>query len=113
MVTLDATSLSNLVDTSLAAATAENIIDAAINRIAGYGYTIVNLTGTAGTKTLTVTQAELGWVQSVAVAIYAREYKNSGSTSQSVSANGLSSSSSMNRLRSVYRQTGPWILYLA
>lgn len=89
MVTLNAASLSNLVDTGLAAATAEYYIDGALAKISAYGYELTALTGTAGSKTKTVSQAELGWIQSVAVAVYTQAKLNTNS-SKSVSAGGIS-----------------------
>jgi hypothetical protein len=93
MATLNAASLTGLLKATLAAADAENLIDAAINRINAHGYEITNLGGTAGTKTKTVSRAELGWIQAVAVALYPT-YQNSGSASSSLGLGALSQSTS-------------------
>jgi hypothetical protein len=93
MPTLNAASLTGLISANLSAANAENLIDAAINRISAHGYEIGNLQGTAGTKTRSVTQSELGWIQSVAIALYPT-YQNNGSQTKSFSAGGLSHSNS-------------------
>jgi hypothetical protein len=93
MATLNAASLTGLLSATLAADDAENLIDAAINRITAHGYEIGNLQGTALTKSRSVTQAELGWIQAVAVALYPA-YKNSGSTSSSYGIGSISQSTS-------------------
>jgi hypothetical protein len=87
MPTLDADSL--IIEDDITDIVKETILDAAINRITSHGYTIGNLSGTAGSKSKTVTQTELGWIQAVAVAIYAKEYKQGN-----VNVGGLSSSAS-------------------
>lgn len=94
MPTLNAASLTSLlsVDT-LTADDAENLLDAAINRITAHGYSIGVLQGTALTKSRTVSQAELGWIQAVAVALYPI-YASSGNTSESYGAGGINYSSS-------------------
>jgi hypothetical protein len=93
MPTLNAASLTGLLSATLDADDAENLIDAAINRITAHGYQIGNLQGTALTKSRSVTQAELGWIQAVAAALYPT-YQNSGSTGQSFGLGGLSQSTS-------------------
>jgi hypothetical protein len=93
MPTLNAASLTGLLSATLDADDAENLIDAAINRIVAHGYPIGNLTGTALTKSRNVSQAELGWIQAVAVALYP-VYQSSGSTSSSLGIAGLSRSNS-------------------
>jgi hypothetical protein len=76
----------------------ENLIDGAVDLLnvylRHYGLEIANMTGTAGTKTLTVTSAERGAVLMVACALYSRDYKAAGSQSESVSLGPASSSSS-------------------
>jgi hypothetical protein len=93
MPTLNAASLTTILSATIDVDDAENLIDAAINRIVAHGYAIGNLTGTTPTKSRNVSQAELGWIQAVAVALYPA-WKNSGSTSTSRSIAGLSMSDS-------------------
>lgn len=90
MPTVTETTLSDIVDSTMSAIVAENILDAAANKITAHGYAIGNLTGTAGSKSKSVTQAELGWLQTVAIAIYAKDYKQGGANSQSTGLGNLS-----------------------
>jgi len=77
MVSITYTSLTTLVDASLAVATAEAIIDNAINELNLYGdgVDLPNMTGTSGSKTLSVESKEAGAILKVAKAIYFRDYK--------------------------------------
>ena len=93
MATITASSLTGLLSATLAADDAENLLDAAINRITAHGYQIGNLQGTALTKSRSVTQAELGWIQAVAVALYPT-YLNSGATGTSYGLGAIAESSS-------------------
>jgi hypothetical protein len=93
MPTLDADSLTNIISDTVDDTDAENLLDAAINRIAANGYEIHNLSGTAGSKSCAVSKAELGWIQTVALAIYA-QWKTSGSSSDSYSMGIISQSES-------------------
>jgi hypothetical protein len=94
-VTLTYLNLTTIInDSALAAATAEAIMDHAINKIALNGYALANLSGSAGSKTGTYTQAEAGAIIDVATTIYAVNYKNSGSGSTSLSLGNISQSSS-------------------
>lgn len=65
-------------DTTLTATRAEYIIDRAINLIVGYdeSISIPNMQGTAGSKSLTVSQKKKGVIEFVARAIYASFEKN-------------------------------------
>jgi len=84
MVDITYTSLTTLVnDTGLAAATAEQIIDQAINKLVTNRATVANLTGAAGAKTGTYSQATAGAILELAVAIYAQTYKSSGAQTKS------------------------------
>jgi hypothetical protein len=96
MATLNAASLSSQIGTTLTTTVAEDILDAAINRIVLYlkFKSLRNLGGTAGTKSLTCTQAEHGGIVAVAVAIYARDYISSGANSSSMGLGGVSLSQS-------------------
>ena len=77
-------------DTSFDIENAEVAIDQAINSInlylLMYDMEIANMTGTAGTKTLTVDKATKGGIYQVASATYSSFFKASGSGSSSESA---------------------------
>lgn len=77
----------------------ESIIDAAIDKInahgAQYDVNLPNMSGTAGSKSWSGTSAEAGWIRTVAVAVYQKEYKSAGAQSQSIGVGGLSMSQSM------------------
>lgn len=78
----------------------EAMIDAAIDRLNLYGTDLPNLTGTAGSKTVSVTSAERGAILQVASAVYSVS-KSTGSTSTSRGIGGLNiseSSSQGNRM---------------
>lgn len=95
MVSLTASSLSTLVnDTTITAATAEIIIDQAVNTLNLYGASLSNMTGVAGAKTLAATSAEAGAILDVAVEIYSQYYVSSGAQSSSYGIGGLSVSQS-------------------
>lgn len=77
----------------------ETLIDQAIDKINGYGYqygiTIPNMGGVAGAKTWTGTSAEAGFIRSIAVLVYAVDYKGEGTSSISTSVSSLSNSQSI------------------
>jgi hypothetical protein len=106
MPTLTASSLTGLLSASLDVDDAENLIDAAINRISAHGYAIGNLTGSTPNKSRSVTQAELGWIQAVAVALFPT-YQNSGSTSTAFTISGLSKSVSNSVSQGANANTNP------
>jgi hypothetical protein len=83
------------VDSTFGATKWEACIDQAINKINGYARDDIlpNMTGTAGSKTVSVTSSQAGFIQTVAVAIYANS-KSAGATSSSVGIGGLNKSSS-------------------
>ena len=96
-VTLTYASLTTLVnDTALAAipATAEAIIDQGINELNANGLALANLSGTSGSKTLTVASQYGGAILAVSVEIYTQYYKNAGASSSSFSIGGISESES-------------------
>ena len=94
-ITLAYTSLTNLVnDTSITATTAEALIDQGINELNANGLTLNNLSGTAGSKTLTVDSKYAGAILAVAVEVYMQYYKNAGASSSSLSLGNISQSSS-------------------
>ena len=73
----------------------EACIDQAIDKINGHlGEDMVpNLSGTAGSKTVSVSSAEAGFIRDVTIAIYAST-KNAGASSSSLSIGQISESSS-------------------
>jgi len=91
--TINALTLQTLTgDTALAAATCEAIINHAINKINGYAREDIlsNMTGTAGTKTLVVSSYQAGFIISVAIAVYVKDYKQGGANSQSTGVGAVS-----------------------
>lgn len=76
MATVTATEFKTLIsDAGLAVATAEIIIDQAIDFLNLYGAELSNLGGTAGTKTVSVESKEKGAIYFVARAVYDSFYK--------------------------------------
>lgn len=76
MVTVAAATLTTpLADTTIAVATAEQIIDIAIDTLNLFGADLPNMTGTAGTKTVSLESKEKGAVLLVARKIYYGFYK--------------------------------------
>ena len=93
MVTITYTSLTTLVnDTSISATAAEQIIDQAINKLATNGATVANLTGVAGAKTGTYSQATAGAILELAAAVYSQTYKSSGAQAKSTGLGALQTS---------------------
>ena len=79
--------LMNDADTS--AATWESVIDSAVNAInSRANANLPNMTGTAGSKTLSVTSKQAGSIEFVVRVIYATYLKNAGN--QTVGVGGLS-----------------------
>jgi hypothetical protein len=91
MATLDADVLTDVVSGLTDDTVALAILNAACSRITANGYTISRIP--SGSTSKTVNDDELGWIQTVAVAIYAKEYKQSGAQAQSYGIGGISSSS--------------------
>jgi hypothetical protein len=83
------------VDSTFTATKWEACIEQAIDKINGYVYDDVlpNMTGAAGSKTVSVNSGQAGFIRDIAVAIYARD-KNAGATSSSYGVGSLSQSSS-------------------
>jgi len=107
LATINAASLKSLVnDTTMAASSAEEIIDQSINELDTFGLALTNMTGVAGTKTLTVTSAEKGAILALAMEYY-QYYRSSGSSATSVNVSGLgystntSTGGSMGRIHEV------------
>ena len=86
------------VDSSITRTQWEACIDQAIDKINGYGVQygidIPNMGGTVGSKSWTGTSAEAGFIRTIAVLVYSKEYKTAGATSESYSLGGLSHSQS-------------------
>ena len=84
------------VDSDFTATKWEAVIDQAIDKINGYARDDIlpNMTGTAGTKTVTVTSGQAGFIRDLAVAIYNKSVKSGGAQSQSYALGGLSQSQS-------------------
>ena len=84
------------VDSTITRAQWEACIDQAIDKINGYGLqygiNIPNMSGASGSKTWTGTSAEAGFIRTIAVLVYSKEYKTAGATSESYSLGGLSHS---------------------
>ncbi len=59
------------------------------------------MSGTAGSKSWAGVSAEAGWVRTVAVAVYQKEYQHEGAASQSHGIGGISSASSVNEIESL------------
>ena len=76
MATVTATEFKTLIDdTALADATAEIIIDQAINCLNRFGAELSNLGGTAGSKTVSVESKQKGAIYDVARVVYYGFYK--------------------------------------
>lgn len=82
------------IDSAFTATKWEACIDQAIDKINGYAKDDIlpNMQGTAGSKTVSLTSGQAGFVRSIAVVIYAAT-KNAGATS-STSIGSMSESSS-------------------
>ena len=83
------------IDSSFTATKWEACIDQAIDKINGYARDDIlpNMTGAAGSKTVSVTSGQAGFIRDLAVAIYANT-KSAGASSSSYGLGGLSESSS-------------------
>jgi len=93
------------VDSTITRAQWEACIDQAIDKINGYGLqygiSIPNMGGTSGSKIWTGTSAEAGFIRTIAVLVYSKEYKTAGATSESFSLGGLSHSESSSASTSI------------
>ena len=90
-ITVNAASLQTLVhDTALADASAEAIIDHAVNKLNLYGASVTNLSSGTGSYT----SAEAGAILDVAAIIYAVNTRNSGAQNSSLGIGGLNISES-------------------
>ncbi len=84
------------IDSAFTATKWEACIQQAIDKINGYARDDIlpEMTGTAGSKTVTVPSGQAGFIRDLAVAIYANA-KTSGSTSSSLGVGSLSMSNSV------------------
>ncbi len=85
------------VDSSFTATKWEACIDQAIDKINGYARTalISNMTGAvAGSKTVTLTSMQAGYVRTLAVAIYQKDVTSAGAQSSSFGLGALQTSQS-------------------
>jgi hypothetical protein len=75
----------------------EACIDQAIDKINGYARDDIlpNMTGTAGSKTVSVSSGQAGFIRDLAVAIYANA-KTGGASSSSINMGPIGQSSSSN-----------------
>ena len=93
--TINAALLKALInDSSVTDASAELIIDHAINKLNLFGAELPNLGGAAGSKTRNYTSEQTGAIIDVAIVVYSTNYKTSGGSSSSISLGGLSLSDS-------------------
>ena len=94
-VTLTYATVQTLVnDTGIAAASAEELLDMGIDALNAEGLTLDNMSGAAGSKTLTVDSKYAGAIKQCAIAAYIQYYKNAGASSSSIGLGQLSESSS-------------------
>ena len=84
------------IDSTFTATKWEACIEQAIDKINGYARDdlIGNMGGTAGSKTVSVTSAQAGFIREIAVAIYAKDVKAAGATSDSLGVGNISYSQS-------------------
>lgn len=74
----------------------ESCIEQAIDKINGYAGDdlIGNMTGTAGTKTVSVTSGQAGFIRELAVSIYQKDVQSAGAQSSSFGLGALQTSQS-------------------
>ena len=84
------------IDASFGATKWEVYIQQAIDKINGYASDTIlpSMTGTAGTKTVSVTSRQAGFIRSLTIALYHNEFILAGSKNISEGVGGLSRSSS-------------------
>ena len=96
MTTITYETLQDLLNITIAAASAEAIIDHAINLLNAYGADLANMAGTAGTKSWSGESREAGAIMEVASSIYNNKFLTSGGNSSSFGFQGISSSNTAN-----------------
>jgi hypothetical protein len=94
MTTITYANLQTILNITLTAATCEVIIDHAVNLLNAYGADLPNMTGAAGSKTLSCESREAGAIMEVACSVYNSKYLTSGGSSSSLSIGSLSQSQS-------------------
>lgn len=97
MADVTASGFKTLMNITINSEHAEAILDQAIDRLNGYGkLDLPNLSGTAGSKTASVSGEERGAIYKAAGIIYANMYKSSMGTSgsESKTVGGMSKSTS-------------------
>jgi len=84
------------IDASFSATKWEVYIQQAIDKINGYAKDTIlpSMTGTAGTKTVSVSSQAVGFIRSLSIALYHNEFMLAGSKSTSDGVGGLSRSMS-------------------
>jgi hypothetical protein len=84
------------IDAGFSATKWEVYIQQAIDKINGYARDTIlpNMTGAAGSKTVTVTSKEAGFIRSLTIALYHNEFIMAGAKSTSDGVSGLSRSQS-------------------
>jgi hypothetical protein len=99
--------LLNLSNSSDSIEICEIIIDQAINKINLHGRTdLPNLSGTAGSKTVSLDSRQEGAVIGVAATVYSEMYVGSGSSTSSYSVGAVSTSSSSQAVTTAAREAG-------
>jgi hypothetical protein len=74
----------------------EALIDQAIDKINGYARQdlLPNMAGTVGSKSVSVTSGQAGWIRQIATVIYRKDTLQKGAVSNSFSVAGVSTSTS-------------------
>lgn len=90
------------IDSTYAASKWEACIDQAVDKINGYARDDIlpNMSGTAGSKTLTVTSGQAGFIREVAVAIYTKN-KTGGLKTSSTNMGVINVSSNIDDLEAL------------
>jgi hypothetical protein len=96
MTTITYQTLQDLLNITIAATSAEAIIDHAINLLNAYGADLSNMTGTAGAKSWSGESREAGAIMEVASSIYNNKFLTSGGSGSSFGMLGVSSSNTAN-----------------
>jgi hypothetical protein len=89
----------------------EACIDQAIDKINGYARDDIlpNLSGTVGSKSVTVTSGQAGFIRDLAVAIYAKDYKNNGLKSTTTGVGQINTSGSVDEIESLAEKAASFI----
>lgn len=95
MPSVTGTDLKNILNADETATQLEYVMDLAIDALNVFNCGISNMSGSAGSKTVTLTSAQRGAVFLVARNIYASFFKNAGNTNNSVNSIGLTNTDLM------------------